>query len=73
MSDSELEHEHVGELDRIAETFAKVKEFLEASGFTFGSMRNNEEATPVRKAALSTWTIYYRSLVMKPGHTIQRI
>ena len=33
MSNSKDEHEHVGELDRIVETFAKVKEFLEASGF----------------------------------------
>ena len=61
------------ELDRIAETFAKVKEFLEASGFTFGPMKNTEEASPVRKAALSSWTNHYRSLVMKPGHTIQRL
>ena len=73
MSDSEVEHEHVGELDRIAETFTKVKEFLEASGFTLGSMRTNEVVTPIRKVTLSTWTNYYKSLVMKPGHTIQKL
>ena len=73
MSDSEVEHEHVGKLDRIAETFAKVKEFLEASGFTLGSMRTNEVVTPIRKVTLSTWTNYYKSLVMKPGHTIQKL
>ena len=44
----------VVELDRIAETFAKVKEFLEVSGFSFGPMRNTKEASPVRKAALSS-------------------
>ena len=45
MSDSEHE-QHVVELDRIAETFAKVKEFIEASGFTFGPMRNAKEVSP---------------------------
>ena len=72
MSEHEHGHEHAGELDRIAETFAKVKEFLEASEFTFGSMRTNEVATPVRKVALSTWKNYYKSLVMKHGHTIRK-
>ena len=63
----------VVELDRIAETFAKVKEFLEVSGFSFGPMRNAEEASPNRRAALSSWTNHYQSLVMKPGHTIQKL
>ena len=65
--------QHVVELDRIAETFAKVKEFLEVSGFSFGPMRNSEEASPSRKAALSSWTNHYQSLVTKPGHTIHRL
>ena len=65
--------EHVVELDRIAKTFAKVKEFLEVSGFSFGPMRISEEASPSRKAALSSWTNHYQSLVMKPGHTIQKL
>ena len=65
MSDSEHEHkQHVVKLYRIVETFAKVKEFLEASGFTFSPMRNAEEVSPVRKAALSSWTNHYKSLVM---------
>ena len=71
--ENEDEHEHAGELDRIAETFAKVKEFLEAGEFTFGSTGNNGVATPIKKVALSTWTNYYKSLVMKPGHTIQKL
>ena len=65
--------EHAAELDRIAETIAKVKEFLEVTGFTFGPLRNPEEVSPGRKAALSSWTNHYRSLVMKPGHTIQKL
>ena len=73
MSNSEDENEHVGELDKIAETFAKVKEFLEAGEFTLGAMRPNEVTTPVRRLALSTWSNYYKSLVMKPGHTIQKL
>ena len=73
MSNSEDKHEHVGELDRIAETFAKVKEFLEAGEFNLRAMRPNEVATPVRKVALSTWSNYYKSLVMKPGHMIQKL
>ena len=70
---NEEEHEHAGELDRIAEIFAKVKEFLEAGEFTFGSTGNNGLATPIKMVALSTWTNYYKSLVMKPGHTIQKL
>ena len=43
----------VVELDGIAETFAKVKEFLEVSGFSFGGpTRNAEDTSPSRKAAL---------------------
>ena len=77
MSEEELgnkeEPRDAGELDRIAETFAKVKEFLEAGEFTFGSTGNNGVATPIKKVALSTRTNYYKSLVMKPGHTIQKL
>ncbi len=43
------------ELDRIAETFAKVKEFLEADEFTLGDLPPNNLVTPTRKAALSSW------------------
>ena len=60
----------VVELDGIAETFAKVKKFLEVSGFSFGGTTRNAEESPSRKAALSSWTNHYRSLVMKPGHTV---
>ena len=73
MSNSEDKNEHVGELDKIAETFAKVKEFLEAGEFTLRAMGPNEVTTPVRRLALSTWSNYYKSLVMKPGHTIQKL
>ena len=61
----------VVELDGIAETFAKVKKFLEVSGFSFGGTTRNAEESPSRKAALSSWTNHYQSLVMKPGHTVQ--
>ena len=70
---NEVDPEDIGELDKIAEAFAKVKEFLEAGEFTLGPSGNNGPATPVRKVALSTWTNYYKSLVMKPGHTIQKL
>ena len=63
----------VVELDRIAETFAKVKELLEVSSFSFGPLWNAEEAIPNRKASLSSWTNHYWSLVMKPGLTIQKL
>ena len=46
----------VVELDRIAEIFAKVKEFLEVTGFSFWPLRTAEDASPSRKAALSSWT-----------------
>ena len=36
-------------------------------------MRTNEVVSPIRKVTLSTWTNYYKSLVMKPGHTIQKL
>ena len=62
-----------GELDKIAETFAKVKDFLEAGEFNFGPLPPNQPVTPVRRSALSTWTNYYKSLVMKPGHTMQKL
>ena len=61
------------ELERIAETFAKVKDFLEADEFTFGQLPPNNVETPTRKSALSSWKNYYKSLVMKPGHTLQRL
>ena len=57
----------------MAKKFAKVKEFLEAGEFTFGSTGNNGVVTPTKKVALSTWTNYYKSLVMKPSHTIQKL
>ena len=58
------------ELERIAETFAKVKDFLEADEFSFGPLPPNNVVTPTRRSALSTWKNYYKSLVMKPGHTL---
>ena len=70
---NEEDLEDFGELDRIAEAFAKVKEFLEAGEFTLVPNGSNGPITPVRKVALSSWTNYYRSLVMKPGHTIQKL
>ena len=35
--DENAENAQVGELNRIAETFAKVKDFLEAGKFNFGA------------------------------------
>ena len=61
------------ELDRIAETFAKVKEFLEADEFTLGDLPPNNLVTPTRKAALSSWKNYYKNLVMKTSHILQRL
>ena len=71
--DENAENAQVGELDRIAETFAKVKDFLEADEFSFGPLPPNQVVTPVRRSALSTWKNYYKSLVMKPGHTLQKL
>ena len=68
--DNATENAQNGELERIAETFAKVKDFLEAGEFNFGAKQLNEVTTPVRRLALSTWSNYYKGLVMKPGHTI---
>ena len=61
------------ELERIAETFAKVKDFLEAGEFTFGPGPPNQSVTPFRRSALSIWKNYYKSLVIKPGHTMQKL
>ena len=61
------------ELERIAETFAKVNDFLEADEFTFGQLPPNNVETPTRKSALSSWKNYYKILFMKPGHTLQRL
>ena len=64
----------IKELNQIAKTFAKVREFMEVSGFSLGPLRANEEiSSPNRRVALSTWTNYYRSLVMKPGHIVQKL
>ena len=70
---NEEDLEDYGELDRIAEAFARVKEFLEASEFTLVPEGNQGPVTPIRKVALSSWKNYYRGLVMKPGHTIQKL
>ena len=71
--DNAAENVQNGELERIAETFAKVKDFLEAGEFSFGPIPPNQAATPVRRSALSVWKNYYKSLVMKPGHTMQKL
>ena len=60
-------------LDGIAETFAKVKEFLEVTGFNFGGSTRNAEESRTRKTSLSSWTNHYQSLVMKPGHIVQKL
>ena len=52
--DENTENAQTGELDKIAETFAKVKDFLEAGEFNFGAQWPNEVTTPVRRLALST-------------------
>ena len=62
-----------GELDKITEMFVKVKDFLKAGEFNFGPQPLNQPTTPVRRLALSTWSNYYKSLVMKSGHTIQKL
>merc|ERR1711996_60561 len=33
----------------------------------------NNLVTPTRKAALSSWKGYYKNLVMKTGHVLQRL
>ena len=71
MSDKEEASE--AELGGIADTFAKVKEFLEVTGFNFGRTTRASEDSPTRKTSLASWTNYYRSLVMKPGHIVQRL
>ena len=71
--DENTENAQNGELNKIAETFAKVKDFLEAGEFNFGPQPPNQLTTPVRRLALSMWSNYYKSLVMKLGHTIQKL
>ena len=61
------------ELDQINETFGKVREFMEVGRFSLGQLENNEALSPNRHAALNTWTNYYQSLVMKPGHIVKRL
>ena len=68
-----VENAQNGELDKIAEIFVKVKDFLEAGEFNFGPLPPNQPGTPVRRSALSIWKSYYKSLVMKPGHTMQKL
>ena len=70
--DENIENVQNGELDKIAKTFAKVKDFLEACEFNLGPQPPNQPITPIRRLALSMWTNYYKSLIMKLGHTIQK-
>ena len=49
------------ELEKIAETFAKVKEFLEADEFTLWELPPNNMVTPTRRSALSSWKNYYKA------------
>ena len=73
MSDTEQETTPDKDLGRIADTFAKVKEFLEVTGFNFGGSTRGSEDSPTRKTSLICWTNYYRRLVMKPGHIVQKL
>ena len=73
MLDTDRETTPDKELGKIAGTFAKVKEFLEVTGFNFGGSTRASEDSPTRKTSLSSWTNYYRSLVMKPGHIVQKL
>ena len=73
MLDTDRETTPDKELGGIAGTFAKVKEFLEVTGFNFGGSTRASKDSPTRKTSLSSWTNYYRSLVMKPGHIVQKI
>ena len=54
--DENIENAQNGELNKIAETFAKVKDFLKAGEFNFRLQPPNQPITPVRRLALSTWT-----------------
>ena len=51
----------VEELDGIADTFAKVKEFLEVTGFSFGGSNRSSEESPTRITLLSSLTNYHQS------------
>ena len=57
------------EIDGITDSFTKVKEFLEVTGFNFKGSTRNAEESPSRKAALSSWTNHYQ----KPGYIIQKL
>ena len=59
-------------LDQMAETFSKIKEFMEVGGFTLGATENDGAPSPPKKAALNTWTNYYRSLINRPGQVVQK-
>ena len=49
MSDTEREITPDEELGWIADTFAKVKEFSEVTGFNFGGSTRGSEDSPTRK------------------------
>ena len=64
----------IQDLDQITKIFGKVKEFMEVEGFILGPLEANEVVTsPNRKAAIKKWTNFYRSLVIKPCHIIQKL
>ena len=44
------------DLDKMAVTFGKIKEFMKMGGFTLGVTENNDAPSPPKKAALNTWT-----------------
>ena len=71
--DTEPETASEDELRGIADTFTKVKEFLEVIGFNFGGSTRASKDSPTRKTSLASWTNYYRSLVMKPEHIVQKL
>ena len=54
MSDTDWETTPDQELRGIADTFAKVKEFLEVTGFNFGGSTRGSEDSPTRKTSLSS-------------------
>ena len=51
----------VEELDWITDTFPKVKEFLEVTGFSFGGSNRSSEESPTRITLLSSLTNYHQS------------
>ena len=63
----------VDTLEDIAVTLTKCCEFLDATFYIGSGEGDAGVMSPLRKAVLTTWTLYYRSAVNVPGGIVQRL